>query len=381
MLRHCNASLRQPAASSHSRVTYFFAVFGGGFGLGAPHLSRSNEAEKVAWMRKDAETNHAYEMVSLEHDDAGAHVVASTTRKDGVDIDDVDALTFSREALFTLAVVGTTLVGGTVYGWPALRRDLIREDGGGISEKQLGAVFTAGSWSANGGRFVIGLCRDAWGSRRTACACLAAVMLGGILIATSTNDDVPRLAFGMFCLGLGSGVQMCLQPVCGLFPSRLSTAMATLSGAFQISGLVFTVLSAAGDRRLAYLGHAAVAGILLVSSAVMLPWGKEYVLRTTATPPERANEPLGNKIDVAEAAATMGDAMTNIVRENDCEIQKRMSRRDQMMSTEYLLLITWFSILMAPLQYYITSIGTQRQAPPYLCTLRTTTLRLHLCLD
>ena len=65
-----------------------------------------------------------------------------------------------RWGLYTLALVIISLVGGTVYGWPALRRDLLAEKaraGRGLDEKQLGAVFTAGSWSVQGGRFVIGL--------------------------------------------------------------------------------------------------------------------------------------------------------------------------------------------------------------------------------
>jgi LAT3 family solute carrier family 43 protein 3 len=44
---------------------------------------------------------------------------------------------------------------------------------------------------------------------------------------------------------LRSGAQLCVQPVTGLFHEAASTAMATLSGAFQFSGLVFLVLSAA----------------------------------------------------------------------------------------------------------------------------------------
>jgi len=46
-----------------------------------------------------------------------------------------------------------------VFGWPALRRQLLAEKargGRGLDEKQLGAVFTAGAWSVQGGRFVLG---------------------------------------------------------------------------------------------------------------------------------------------------------------------------------------------------------------------------------
>jgi len=58
---------------------------------------------------------------------------------------------------------------------------------------------------------------------------------------------------------------MCLQPITGLFQEAASTAMTTLSGAAQISGMVFLLLSwVAGmpsvGRRGAYLAHAAAVG-------------------------------------------------------------------------------------------------------------------------
>ena len=46
-----------------------------------------------------------------------------------------------------------------MYGWPVLRAGLIAEKevtGRGLDEKQLAAVFTAGAWSVQGGRFVVG---------------------------------------------------------------------------------------------------------------------------------------------------------------------------------------------------------------------------------
>ena len=118
-----------------------------------------------------------------------------------------------------------------MYGWPALRRDIIKE--GGPSEKQLGAVFTSGAWSVQGGRVIVGIARDAVGTRYTVCGCLALVALGSILIAVAEPYDTAALAAGMLFLGMGSGAQLCVQPVTGLFKEAASTAMATLSGAFQ----------------------------------------------------------------------------------------------------------------------------------------------------
>ena len=167
-----------------------------------------------------------------------------------------------------------------MYGWPALRRDLIKE--GGLTEKQLGAVFTCGAWSVQGGRFAAGLIRDALGTKRTACGCLLCVLLGAVLVATVASDNFAGLALGMLFLGLGSGAQLCIQPVTGLFPENASTAMATLSGAFQISGLVFLVCSgiarAGADRLGAYLAFAACVCVLLALSWVYLPYGFKFTI-------------------------------------------------------------------------------------------------------
>ena len=167
-----------------------------------------------------------------------------------------------------------------MYGWPALRRDLIKE--GGLTEKQLGAVFTCGAWSVQGGRFAAGLIRDALGTKRTACGCLLCVLLGAVLVATVASDNFAGLAFGMLFLGLGSGAQLCIQPVTGLFPENASAAMATLSGAFQISGLVFLVCSgiarAGADRLGAYLAFAACVCVLLALSWVYLPYGFKFTI-------------------------------------------------------------------------------------------------------
>ena len=156
-----------------------------------------------------------------------------------------------------------------MYGWPALRRDLIKE--GGLTEKELGAVFTCGAWSVQGGRFAAGLIRDSLGTRRTACGCLLAVLIGAVLIATVPSDNFAGLAFGMLFLGLGSGAQLCIQPVTGLFPENASAAMATLSGAFQISGLVFLVCSGiargGAERVGAYLLYAGCVCVVVADVA------------------------------------------------------------------------------------------------------------------
>ena len=133
---------------------------------------------------------------------------------------------YPRIALFALAFVASSLVAGTVYGWPPLRALLLRERGE-LSEKRLARHFTAGSWSVQGGRFVAGVSRDRVGTRFTCCACLAFVVGGALALGASEATNDAALTLGMFGLGLGSGVQLCVQPVAALFPESASTVMSS----------------------------------------------------------------------------------------------------------------------------------------------------------
>jgi len=271
-----------------------------------------------------------------------------------------------------------------VYGWPALRRDLVKE--GGLTEKQLGAVFTCGAWSVQGGRFAAGLIRDALGTKRTACGCLLCVLLGAVLVATVASDNFAGLAFGMLFLGLGSGAQLCIQPVTGLFPENASAAMATLSGAFQISGLVFLVCSgiarAGADRLGAYLAFAACVCVLLALSWVYLPYGFKFTIddedRRTSDESKGATRTVDKKDEeaaVSEPAAVVlkeaskegegGDGekgASSAVAVGDDKPPPPLShltRRRQLLSDEYIALLAWFSVCVTPAQYYVLSIGWQ----------------------
>ena len=99
---------------------------------------------------------------------------------------------------YMMACIIVSLVSATVYGWPALRRDLIaekvRRGGRGLNEKQLGAVFSYAAWCAQGNRFFVGLIRDAIGTRRTVCGTLVLVMLGSTLIALAAGPDTSPLS-------------------------------------------------------------------------------------------------------------------------------------------------------------------------------------------
>lgn len=141
-----------------------------------------------------------------------------------------------------------SFVAGTVYGWPALRKESQKE-GSSLTEKQFGAIFTVGAWSSQCLRFVTGLLRDRFGTHRIATLallCSASIFAG---MACSDCNNPLSLGIFMFVIGIGSGAQLCLQPVAGLFPRYSGSILASLSGAAQLSGLVFFVLVEIGNRQ------------------------------------------------------------------------------------------------------------------------------------
>jgi len=145
-------------------------------------------------------------------------------------------LPYRRWVLYIFCLVAVSAVTGVVYGWPALRKQL-QQDGSTLDESTLGAIYTVGAWSTQGGRFFIGLARDRFGTRWMVAACIFFVTFGSLGVAWSDPSNAVTLGISMSFMGLGSGVQLCLQPVAGLFPKTTGTVLASLSGAFQVSGL------------------------------------------------------------------------------------------------------------------------------------------------
>ena len=77
----------------------------------------------------------------------------------------------------------------------------------------------------------------------------------------------------MLFVGLGSGSQLCVQPVAGLFHKKnQGTILASLSGAFQISGLIFLILTAiSGNRRRSFGGYSGCLVLLTLITFILLP--------------------------------------------------------------------------------------------------------------
>lgn len=262
-----------------------------------------------------------------------------------------------RWMLFWFAFGCTSLVSGVVYGWPALRRQL-QEDGSTLTEAQLGVVYTVGSWSTQGGRFFTGLARDRRGTRGVGCFSLACTLAGAIGIACANPNSAASLATSLFCISLGAGVQLVVQPVGILFPQTSNAIISSLSGSFQISGLVFlTLYSLPLSRRQAYSGYAGVVAILIGLAWVLLPKGSSFL---------PASDDDCSKSLVDETAEADQDKVTDHPSSDpdlEKDVQKasdpQLSRLQQFISPEYVGLMVWFSIMLVPMQYYVGSIGFQ----------------------
>ena len=292
-----------------------------------------------------------------------------------------------RWLLFLFAFGSTSLVAGVVYGWPSLRRQLV-EDGSTLTEKQFGAVYTAGSWSVQGSRFFTGVARDRYGTRTVACVSLVCSMCGAIGIALADASSVPALGTSLFVMGLGAGCQLVVQPVGSLFPGASNAIISSLSGSFQISGLVFLALTSLPSmtRRQAFLSFAGLVAILTVTAWWCLPVSASF-LPTEATDVD-TQEPSSIKNTSHACAEEDGDGDEIIVGENgtinnsqqpaNTELAQdisndsektsmsgqsiSLSRIQQMVSMEYFALLIWFTTLLVPLQYYVGSIGFQLEA-------------------
>jgi LAT3 family solute carrier family 43 protein 3 len=305
---------------------------------------------------------------------------------------------FRRWILYAFAFSSVSLAGGLVYGWPALRQQLKR-DGSVLSEKQLGAAFTAGAWSTQGCRFLTGIARDRFGTKIVTILAFGATAMGALGMALVDPNQGPAISIALAVMGLGSGVQLCLQPVASLFPSNAGAVLASLSGAFQVSGLVFLGLTSAGaSRKATFGGFCAVMLGMALLAALLLPTGTSYLLESkSANPATSANSetdptfvstsepqlptvvedtesdpasPQGKNTGVVNriqsnpstkcnTTADVEDTSSALNQLDNKPIEEDVSVWELMWSTEYILLVCWFSVLVVPLQYYIGGLGFQ----------------------
>lgn len=289
-----------------------------------------------------------------------------------------------RWVLFILSFVIVSSVSGVVFGWPALRRQLTNVEKSSLDEKTLGAVFTIGSWSTYGLRLLFGLARDRYGTKLTACTSIVCVMVGFLGVAFSHPNNAVGLAISIMAMGLGSGAQLCALPVAALFGRNSGTVMSSLSGAFQVSGLVFVVLTTLPtSRKIAFSGFAAALFMLLCVSAYTLPMSSSY-LKNEPFPPQDDDD--GDDYDddddefeanpmrttMSEAGNSRSPTATppqdvdekNFQREQNSDPttpnlpnSSPSTTSRQLWSREYMALVAWFSVSLIPMQYYVATIG------------------------
>jgi len=118
----------------------------------------------------------------------------------------------------------------------------------------------------------------------TACVSLLAATCGCLGIAFCDANNNILLAISLILVGLGSSVQLCLQPVTGLFSFQYQVSiLASLSGAFQVSGLMFFALtSISTDRRLGFGMFGVILLGLLLCAVYLLPQ-RHFIFKAVST--------------------------------------------------------------------------------------------------
>lgn len=126
---------------------------------------------------------------------------------------------------------------------------------------------------------------------------------------------------------------------------KLVRCNSSISGAFQISGLVFLILTS-GDinRRLIFTGYAMLISVLVFIAILILPSGKSFNLDDEVPVLEPDELLLSSKKRRKSLSASAPSASS------------------QLRSLEYCLLTFWFSACVLPLQYYIGTIGFQLES-------------------
>jgi hypothetical protein len=303
--------------------------------------------------------------------------------------------TTKRNITFAFIFITISLSSGLVYGWPALRRNLLLYENSSLTETQLGLIFTVGGWSTLGSRLLVGILRDGpFGTRLATIFSLMAVSGGCAGMAFASKDHVTTLAISYFLVGFGSGTQLCLQPVAGWFEEGMQgVVLASTSGAFQVSGLVFWVLVefVSRDRRVSLGGFALVLCFVAVVSWRVLPRGY-FVSSSSSTSSTstslnssgenscdgRENDGSGSggggndeeqeQVDPTSQDKDEDDEEAEDDDDSNHDEQGLVQPKQQngvsgvltlIKTWEYTLLLTWFSLQLIPLQYYVATIGFQ----------------------
>ena len=236
-------------------------------------------------------------------------------------------------------------------------------------ELSFGAIYTAGAWSNQAGRLVIGLVLDHYGPRITGLSSALAFAGGAAVFAVSTTSSV-GLTVGYFFIGAGgAGIQLSVQSVAALFPRNRSLVMASLSGAFQFASgafLVFDLLHRQGALLQAMLFfHCVVAvcvGGILYAALPDQPFGIAQA-RTSR------NYCAARKVPDCPVPSRPHEANPRLHLEPAGDLEKPSSGapralrassfRQQALSAECLSMLTFFAIGALQCQFTVASVGLQ----------------------
>ena len=290
-----------------------------------------------------------------------------------------------RGLVYAAAFVSIACHGGVVYGWPNMR-SIFRRDGVLLAptcvasnsssaaalcpeqEMDFGVIYTLGAWSNQAARLLIGAILDRFGPRITAVTSALLFACGAAIFAFTTSS-AGGLAVGFFFIGGGgAGIQLAVQSVAALFPRHKSTAMASLSGAYQLASVMYLLFDLMHRQGVAVQGMilfecglAACTALCLLLLLPDLPFGlaRRRTSRgsgcqpppqpaAVAAPPQPASSGGGGE---DEPAASKHAVQRIPLRER--------SFREQALSAENLLLLTYFTIGALQCQFTVGSMGAQ----------------------
>ena len=290
-----------------------------------------------------------------------------------------------RRLVYAAAFLSIAWHGGVVYGWPNMR-SILRRDGvllgptcaanNGSSaadlcpeqELDFGVIYTLGAWSNQAARLLIGAILDRFGPRITGVTSALFFACGAAIFAFATSS-AGGLAVGFFLIGGGgAGIQLSVQSVAALFPRHRSTAMASLSGAYQLASIIYLLFEVMHRQGVAVQGMllfesgvAACTALCLLLILPDLPFG--LARRRTSRgagcqpPPQSAAVPAPPQ---PASSGGGGEDEPAASKHAVCNIPLReRSFREQALSAESLLLLAYFSVCALQCQFTVASIGAQ----------------------
>ena len=285
----------------------------------------------------------------------------------------------NRHLFLLVAVLGIATQGGVVYGWPSMRAILRREqvlmpssclvNASSASnltvckeqELAFGAIYTFGAWSNQGGRLFLGMLVDHSGPR-ISCVISSLLFACGSAIFSHSLGSLAGLSVGFFLIGFGgAGAQIAVQSVAALYNENRSTAMASLSGAFQFaSGFylyydLFNRNSAVSLNTLLLI-HAAIAIVMATLAFAVLPMQAFGVATSRSSLPVVV---LKGQTDESTASAVNGGVAATATRDVDSVPLKARSFWQQALSPEFARVTAFFTVGVLQCQFTVATIGVQ----------------------